>query len=207
MINRFRRSILVNGCIALLWGLSTLASANTVLVMGDSLSAGYGIDLEDGWVQQLRTKLEETHPQYQVINASVSGETTTGGRARLNKLLQTHSPSIVVIELGGNDGLRGQPLNIVRENLSDMIKQSQQAEARVLLVGMQIPPNYGARYTQAFSELFAELAKEHETALVPFLLDGVALDKNLMQNDSIHPTAEAQPRILDNIWPVLEPIL
>ncbi len=207
MINRIRRSILVNGCIALLWAVSALANANTILVMGDSLSAGYGFDLQDGWVQKLRTQLEQTHPSYQVINASVSGETTTGGRARLSKLLQTHQPSIAIIELGGNDGLRGQPLNIVRDNLRDMIEQSQQANAQVVLVGMQIPPNYGARYTQAFSELFAELAEEHETALVPFLLDGVALDKSLMQNDSIHPTAEAQPRILDNVWPVLEPLL
>lgn len=207
MINRIRRSILVNGCIALLWAVSAFANANTILVMGDSLSAGYGIDLQDGWVQKLRTQLEQTHPSYQVINASVSGETTTGGRARLSKLLKTHQPSIAIIELGGNDGLRGQPLNIVRDNLRDMIEQSQQANAQVVLVGMQIPPNYGARYTQAFSELFAELAEEHETALVPFLLDGVALDKSLMQNDSIHPTAEAQPRILDNVWPVLEPLL
>lgn len=208
MLNWFRRLILVNGCLALLlFANVSLAADKTLLVMGDSLSAGYGIDLEQGWVQLLRTKLEQQAADYSVINASVSGETTTGGAARLAKLLQAHTPDLVLLELGGNDGLRGQPIKIMRNNLSKMIEMAQAAGAQVVLIGIQIPPNYGARYAQAFANIFPTLAKEYELALVPFLLEGVALNPELMQNDGIHPEASAQSLLLDNVWPALKPLL
>ncbi|WP_020209071.1 arylesterase [Gilvimarinus chinensis] len=208
MLDWFRRLILVNGCLLLLFSANSWANhPQPILVMGDSLSAGYGIDLNSGWVQLLQEKLESHKFSHAVINASVSGETTTGGAARLDKLLKTHKPSIVILELGGNDGLRGQPVNITRDNLSAMIDASLNANAQVLLLGMQIPPNYGARYTQMFSDIYPELAQEYQVTLVPFMLDGVALNRELMRNDSIHPTEEAQPMILDNVWPYLEPLL
>ncbi|UTF61126.1 arylesterase [Gilvimarinus sp. DA14] len=208
MLNWFRRLILVNGCLLLLFSATSWAQQpQPILVMGDSLSAGYGIDLESGWVQLLREKLENEDFSHPVVNASVSGETTTGGAARLAKLLQTHKPGIVILELGGNDGLRGQPVKIMRDNLSAMIQSSLDADAEVLLLGMQIPPNYGARYTKMFSDIYPALAEQYQITLVPFMLDGVALNRELMRNDSIHPTAEAQPMILDNVWPYLAPLL
>ncbi|MDO3383938.1 arylesterase [Gilvimarinus algae] len=193
--------------LALLFALQAMAEPGRILVMGDSLSAGYGIDLEQGWANLLQEKLRDQGYEQRVINASVSGETTTGGRARLEKLLTTHSPTLVILELGGNDGLRGQPIKIMQSNLAAMIETAKSHEAQVLLVGIQIPPNYGARYADAFSDVFPALADEYELALVPFLLEGVALDNNLMQNDGIHPKAEAQPILLDNVWRVLEPML
>lgn len=208
----FRRINALFGCILCIFLLifSAAALANdkpVILVLGDSLSAGYGIDPREGWVELLQTRLEDNMYDYRVINASVSGDTTTGGQARLGKLLNTHEPAIVILELGGNDGLRGQPLRIMRNNLDTMIEQAKAAEAQVLLVGMQIPPNYGARYTQTFTETYSDLAKKHQIALVPFFLDKVALEPALMQGDSIHPKAEAQPQLLDNLWPHLEPLL
>ncbi|MDO3387005.1 arylesterase [Gilvimarinus sp. SDUM040013] len=208
MLKRFRRLILVNGCFALLLFTHIVAASDkTILVMGDSLSAGYGIDLQQSWVQQLQDKLSREQRAYTVINASVSGETTTGGAARLARLLQTHKPELVLLELGGNDGLRGQPIKIMRSNLSQMIEASRAINAKVVLVGIQIPPNYGARYAGAFANMFPALAQAHDIALVPFLLEGVALNPELMQSDGIHPVAEAQPLMLGNVWPVLEPLL
>lgn len=188
--------------------LAPAARASTILVMGDSLSAAYGVSTETAWVNLLRQRLHEgDHDQWQVVNASISGETTDGGARRLPELLEKHQPDIVIIELGGNDGLRGFPPPVIRSNLTTMIEASQQAGAQVLLVGMQIPPNYGSAYTRLFAGIFPELAAEHDTALVPFFLDGVYNGVGLMQNDGVHPTEKAQPRLLENVWPHLEPLL
>ena len=189
--------------------ISPLLSADEkarILVLGDSLSAGYGIELEESWVSLLAERVAENHP-YQVVNASVSGETSGGGLARLPALLKEHTPALVILELGGNDGLRGHPLNIMQQQLESIIQQSQDAGAQVLLLGMQIPPNYGQRYTERFHQVYTQLAKKYELAYVPFFLEGVAVDRDLMQHDGIHPTAEAQPAMLDNVWAGLEPLL
>ncbi len=178
----------------------------TILVMGDSLSAGYGIDINEGWVNLLREKLDGRHP-HDPVNASVSGEISRSGLNRLPRLLEEHQPEIVILELGGNDGLRGLPLTKLRKNLSEMITLSQNAGARVMLIGMQIPPNYGNRYTDQFKQLYPELAAQHNVPLVDFMLEGIATDPALMQQDGIHPKADAQPRILQNIWPKLKPLL
>jgi len=183
-----------------LLGLSNLSFAKTILVVGDSISAGYGIELEQGWVNLLRTRLVGK-------GASVSGDTTQIGAARLATLLEQHQPDIVIIELGGNDGLRGFPLKVMETNLRKMIQQTQDSKAQVLLVGIQIPPNYGPRYTDQFFQTYFKLAEEFAIPLVPFILDKVALEPELMQDDGIHPTTEGQPLLLDNVWPVLEPLL
>lgn len=179
----------------------------TVVVLGDSLSAGYGIKLQEGWVSLLAKRLASEGYGYRVINASVSGETTQGGLARLPRALQTHKPAIVIVELGGNDGLRGLPLAASRENLRKIIEAAQRAQARVLLLGMAIPPNYGPRYGKEFFEMFATLAKQHRVSYVPFFLDQVALKPELMQDDGIHPNAKGQPQMLENLWPKLKPLL
>jgi acyl-CoA thioesterase-1 len=187
------------------------AKQTTILVMGDSLSAGYGIKVEEGWVhllqQELANKQKHNSINARVINASVSGETTSGGLTRLPTVLSQHKPDIVILELGGNDGLRGQQLNIMQANLQSMISASQTAGAKVILAGMQIPTNYGPRYTKQFREIYPLLAKKNKTALIPFLLEGVATHRNLIQQDGIHPTAEAQPLILKNVLPVLLPFI
>lgn len=180
-------------------------STPKILVMGDSLSAGYGIDLQQGWVSLLQENITFKN-HWRIINASVSGETSTGGRERLPALLKQHQPQIVLLELGGNDGLRGQPLKILRDNMQNMIDASKAAGAKVILAGMQIPPNYGARYARQFQNLYAELAEKNGVALIPFLLAGIADNKALMQNDGIHPTAEAQPLIVQNVMPVLKEV-
>lgn len=180
--------------------------AKSLLVVGDSISAGYGIELEQGWVNLLRQRLVK-RGDYSVHNASVSGDTTQIGVARLPTLLKENEPDIVIIELGGNDGLRGFPLKVMENNLRKMIETSQNYGAQVLLVGIQIPPNYGSRYTEQFFQTYFKLAEEYEVPLVPFILDKVALEPELMQNDGIHPTAEGQPILLDNVWPVLKPLL
>ncbi|WP_111640610.1 arylesterase [Marinimicrobium alkaliphilum] len=177
-----------------------------ILVMGDSLSASYGIDQEDGWVTLLAARVREDHP-HRVINASVSGETTGGGLARLPALLDNHQPDIVILELGGNDGLRGHPIGGMKRELAAMIEQSQDAGAEVLLVGIQIPPNYGSRYTRQFAETFPALAQEYQIPLVPFLLEGVATVEGMMQDDRIHPTAAGQPIMLEHVWEQLAPML
>lgn len=177
------------------------------MVLGDSLSAGYGIKIQEGWVNLLAQRLASEGYGYRVVNASVSGETTQGGLARLPRALQTHKPAIVIVELGGNDGLRGLPLAASRANLDRIIELSRAARARVLLVGMVIPPNYGPRYGQEFRDMFAALAAKYQVQFVPFLLDKVALDPALMQGDGIHANARGQPQMLENVWPKLKPLL
>ena len=175
-------------------------AAPAVLVVGDSLSAAYGLDTSEGWVALLENKLRDEGYGYRVVNASISGDTTSGGRSRLKKALALHKPALVVIELGGNDGLRGLPLRAMRRNLDSMIAASRTAGAQVVLLGMRIPPNYGERYANSFHATFGELADEHDLPHVGFFLDGVALEESLMQADGIHPNAKAQPRLLDNAW-------
>lgn len=180
--------------------------SDTILILGDSLSAAYGIDIDSGWVRLLEQKLA-SQQRFEVINASVSGETTSGGLARLPALLESYRPAIVVIELGGNDGLRGQSTQRMTSNLRELVLLSKEAGAKVLLLGMRIPPNYGSRYTQAFHEAFHKVARTEDTPLVPFFLEGVATEPSLMQNDGVHPKAEAQRAMLENVWPALEALL
>lgn len=179
----------------------------TLLVYGDSLSASYGIEEEEGWVRLLHTRLDAEKLPVDVVNGSVSGETTTGGLARLPAMLASYEPDLLILELGGNDGLRGLPLNIMRENLAMMIDLAKSSGAKVILTGIQIPPNYGPRYTAPFFATYADLAEEKVLPLVPFLIEGIPQQPELMQNDGIHPRAEAQFMILDNVWPILEPQL
>jgi acyl-CoA thioesterase-1 len=183
------------------------ARPGTVLVLGDSLSAAYGMRLEQGWVALLQSRLHAKGYGQQVVNASVTGETTGGGLARLPRALATHVPAIVIVELGGNDGLRGLPVADIRRNLDAIVQRSRQSGAQVLLVGMRIPPNYGPTYTGGFEQVYPDLARMRRVPLVPFLLEGIALDDRLMQADGIHPNATAQPRLLDAVWKVLEPML
>lgn len=186
---------------------SAQAEAPVILVFGDSISAGYGLPLEQGWVELLKTRLKSQGYGYQVVNASVSGETTAGGLARLPRALELHHPGIVILELGGNDGLRGLPTAQMRANLAQMANLSRAAGAKVLLLGMRMPPNYGPEYTQQFALVFSDLAAEKKLALVPFLLTGIALSPALLQTDDIHPNAQGQPILLDNVWPALKPLL
>ncbi|SFO83062.1 arylesterase [Pseudomonas borbori] len=189
----------------LCWG--QLALADTVLVVGDSISAAFGLDTRQGWVALLEKRLAEQGYQHQVVNASISGDTSAGGAARLPGLLAEHRPSLVILELGGNDGLRGQPPAQLQQNLASMVQQSQKAGAEVLILGMKLPPNYGQRYTTAFAEVFPRVASETGATLVPFLLEGIGGVPSMMQSDGIHPTVEAQSRILENVWPTLKPLL
>jgi len=179
----------------------------TVLVMGDSLSAGHGIAQEESWVALLGERLRSEGYGYAVVNASITGDTTTGGLKRLPRALELHRPAVVIIELGGNDGLRGTPIGVMRSNLARMIELSRAAGAQVVLAGMQIPTNYGGPYTRDFAAVYPELASKYGTGLIGFFLDGIAQDITLFQPDGIHPTAEAQKILLDNVWPVLEPRL
>jgi acyl-CoA thioesterase-1 len=195
---------LLIGQVALL--LPSAHAAKTILVFGDSLSAGYGIRQDEAWPSLLAQRLQEKRLDYNVVNASISGETTAGGRARIDATLSRHSPQIVILALGANDGLRGLSLASMRDNLASMASSAKNINARVLIVGQRLPPNYGPYATQ-FHEGFAEVARSKQTALVDFLLDGVAADPALFQADNLHPTAEAQPRILDNVWRVLAPLL
>lgn len=179
--------------------------AKTILILGDSLSAGYGVTTQQGWVNLLQQRLNQQYPkQHKVINASVSGETTSGALARLPKLLQTHQPNIVVIELGGNDALRGQPPQMIKQNLGKLIQQSQKSKATVLLFGMKIPPNYGTAYSQAFQNNYKLLSQQYKVRLLPFFMQGIAGNKNLMQKDLIHPNANAQKILLDNAYPYIK---
>lgn len=183
------------------------SASKTVLVLGDSLSAEYGLARGKGWVNLLQQRLHANKIDASVVNASISGDTTSGGAARLPALLKTHRPDILIIELGGNDGLRGLPLAATEANLRSMIKAGESAHAKVLLLGMRLPPNYGASYTEKFHALYGKLARENKTALVPFFLEGVASREDLFQPDRIHPVAAAHPIMLDNVWPVLKPLL
>ena len=192
--------------LATLMTIST-ASASTLLVMGDSLSAAYNLRQDQGWVSLLQAHLSETYSDIDVVNASVSGETTQGGLARFQQLLTEHKPCWVILELGANDALRGYPLTLTKQNLENMVKQSQQASAKVLLIGNQIPLNYGKRYTDLFYGLYNKIATEYQTAYMPFMLEDVALNKALMLSDGLHPNEAGQVIILANILPYLIPIL
>jgi acyl-CoA thioesterase I len=187
---------------------SAKAEAPVILVFGDSISAGYGLGrVDQGWVALLQTRLKEQEYGYQVVNASVSGETTAGGLARLPRALTLHQPKIVVLELGGNDGLRALPVAQMRANLVRMIDLSTAAGAQVLLLGMRMPPNYGPDFTEQFRLCYSEVAHDKKVPLVPFLLNDIALSANLMQADGIHPSELGQPQLLANIWPSLKPLL
>jgi acyl-CoA thioesterase-1 len=191
----------------LLLAWSAATPAQTILVVGDSLSAAYNMNVKAGWVALLEQRLAQRKPAYQVVNASISGDTTAGGVARLPKLLAQHRPNIVIVELGGNDGLRGLPPSQAKHNLATMVTRAQSAGAKVLMLGIKLPPNYGTRYTERFQQLYRELAAERRVPLVPFVLDGVAADASLMQPDGIHPNERAQPRILENVWGRLQHLL
>ena len=191
-------------------GLSSTALAAdkpVILVLGDSLSAGYGIPVEQGWVARLQKRLDAEGYGYTVVNASVSGETTVGGLERLPRALAKHAPAVVIIELGGNDGLRGLPVSELRANLEALVAASRKSGAEALLAAIRMPPNYGPQYTERFYAVYESLARERKVPWVPFFLEGVALREDLFQDDGIHPDLEAQPILLDNVWPVLEPLL
>jgi len=183
------------------------AQDRTILVFGDSLSAAYGLSSAEGWAALLQRRLREQGYGYRIVNASISGETTSGGLQRLPRALEVNRPAIVLLELGANDGLRGLPLTLVRGNLEQMIRLSEQAGARVLLLGIRLPPNYGARYSDEFAALYPELASQHHLPLVPFLLERVALKPDLMQSDGLHPDAAGEPLVLENVWSELKAML
>jgi len=220
MTDRFRRHFILRAAVSALAGLCgapALAQSRaggppprSVLVLGDSLSAEYGLPRGTGWVALLEKRLASEKLPATVVNASVSGDTTAGGRARLPALLAQHKPNVVVIELGGNDALRGLPLKNTEDNLATMVQAAQKMGAKVLLVGMQVPPNYGSEYARRFAGAFEVVARQHKTGLVPFFLEGVANAADaaqLFQPDRIHPSAQAHPRMLDNVWPKLQPLL
>jgi len=186
---------------------SIAAEPPVILVLGDSISAGFGLPPGAGWTHLLQKRLAERRYPHRVVNASISGDTTAGGRSRLPALLARHKPAIVVVELGGNDGLRGGSLASSRENLVAMVAATKAAGARAMIVGMKLPPNYGAAYARQFDAMFAEIAKAERVPLVPFFFDGFAEDRDLFQADGIHPTEAAQPKLLDNLWPTLERLL
>lgn len=201
----------VQGCVLMLSLLITMpalaAEQKVLLVMGDSLSAAYNLPSQQGWVALTADRMKTSHPQWKVVNASISGETTSGGLSRLPAALKIHKPSLVLIELGANDGLQGLPLAQTRKNLLKMIQLSKASKAKVLLIGIQIPPNYGKTYTQGFAANYAELAKQEKTALLPFLLAPIATDRKYFQADQKHPTAAGQIKVRDHVWPVLKPLL
>jgi acyl-CoA thioesterase-1 len=193
--------------LTVIWLPAALGAGQTIVVVGDSLSSGYGIAAEQSWVAMLEDRLQAEGYGYQVVNASIAGDTSAGGLARLPRLLETHDPELVVIELGGNDGLRGQPVTILRNNLSKMIELSRQSGADVVLAGIQIPPNYGPTYTQSLAAVYPELAQRFDAPLIEFLLEDVALNRELMQPDGIHPNAAGQKIVFANVWRVLGPLL
>jgi acyl-CoA thioesterase I len=189
-------------------GFPANADTPAILVFGDSISAGYGLArVEQGWVGMLRAKLKDEGYGYQVVNASVTGETTAGGLARLPRALALHHPRVVILELGGNDGLRALPIDQMRSNLGKMVDLSVDSGAQVLVLGMRIPPNYGPEFTEKFFAAFADVARDKRAPLVPFLLNDIALSPNLMQADGVHPNELGQPKLLDNVWPRLRPLL
>lgn len=190
----------------LLFSFAALAAGN-ILIVGDSLSAGYGLGASQSWPSLLEKRLREARLDYSVVNASISGDTTAGGRSRIGVALDQAHPAVVIIALGGNDGLRGLPVAVMRDNLNAMLAAARARKARIVVAGMKLPPNYGIDYTREFEQSYAVLARRHKAALVPFLLEGVAERRELFQADNIHPVAEAQPIILDNVWKVLRPLL
>lgn len=191
--------------VSVLWQPCTAHAAKNILVFGDSLSAGYGIAAEKNWVRLLQQELKHTHPGYEIVNASISGETTLGGRQRIARALQQHRPAIVILELGANDGLRGYRTADIEANLGEIIKQAKRSRARVLLIGMKLPPNYGNPYITEFENMYSRLAAKHRIGLLPFLLEGVAPEH--FQADNLHPTAPGQPRIMQNVMQKLGPLL
>jgi len=192
-------------CLLLLALSGNACAVQNILVFGDSLSAGYGIARTDSWVNHLQSELAETHPQFAVVNASLSGETTAGGLRRIDQALRRHRPAIVILELGANDGLRGTPLSATEHNLGQIIERIQRARAKILLLGMRLPPNYGPDYTRQFAALYPALAKKYRIERLPFMLDGIAPEQ--FQTDNLHPDASAQPRIMQNILHALLPLL
>ena len=193
--------------LCLVWLAPLPAAARTLLVVGDSLSAAYGMDVPSGWVALLQKRLTQEKLDYHIVNASISGDTTASGLARLPKLLAEHKPAIVIIELGGNDGLRGLSLTQLKHNITAMVTEAKTRNARVLLIGVRLPPNYGKTYSGKFRRIYREVATEQQVALVPFILDGIATHSALMQPDGIHANAKGQGRILENVWPHLRPLL
>jgi acyl-CoA thioesterase-1 len=205
MENPMRAWCVAGAMAVLLWSQNSLAG--TLLVVGDSISAALGMDTRQGWVALLEQRLEEQGLDHQVINASISGDTTAGGLTRLPRLLAEHQPEWVILELGGNDGLRGLSPAQMRQNLLAMIERSRDSGAQVLLLGMRLPPNYGQRYNRAFEQVYTDLAEQTQVPLVPFFLEGVGGVEGMMQADGIHPAPAAQERMLDNLWPVLKQML
>lgn len=201
------RRLLITWLASLLFLPAAAWAGDTILVFGDSLSAAYGLPQDAGWAALLQARLEHERKDYTVTNVSISGETTSGGAARIAATLEAHNPQVVIVELGANDGLRGLPPGEMRANLAKIVRASQRARARVLLVGMRMPPNYGETYTREFAQIYADLAREYKTALVPFLLQGMDERRELFQSDEMHPTAAAQPILMDNIWKALAPLL
>lgn len=189
------------------WSMPAFAENPKIMIYGDSLSAAYGIPQQQGWASLLQKKLASEYYQYDVVNASISGETTSGGVSRIQKILDQIKPSIIILELGANDGLRGLPIQEMSNNLNTIILQSKKSGARVLLVGMRIPPNYGPQYTKLFSQTYVKLSQEHQIPLVPFMLENIAAKADLIQDDGLHPNAIAQPLVLDNIWSHLKKLL
>lgn len=194
-------------CLLMMLMLPATGSAATIMIYGDSLSAGYGLPRQAGWTNLLLQRLHDENFDYKVVNASISGETTLGGKNRIAEALSSHKPEIVIVALGANDGLRGQSLDAMRANLDAIIQTCVKRKVRVLLVGMRLPPNYGAAYTEKFHAIFRDLAQRRKLPLVPFLLDGFADNAALFQADGIHPAVQAQPLMLDNIWKILRPML
>ena len=193
--------------VCMLWALSAAAAEKSILVVGDSLSAAYGLARTQGWVTLLEERLKRERLDYSVVNASISGETSAGGRARIDELLKQHQPTVVILELGGNDGLRGLPIAQMKANLGMIVERAKKAGAHVLVVGMRLPPNYGPDYTKAFENSFADVAKRYSVALSPFILEGFAEKPEYFQPDRIHPTAEVQPLIVERVWRGLRPLL
>ena len=189
------------------WSGLVFAENAKIMVYGDSLSAAYGIPQQQGWASLLQKKLDAERYQYKVINTSISGETTSGGASRIQRALAQNKPNIVILELGANDGLRGLPIQEMTSNLNTIIQQSKKSGAKILLLGMKIPPNYGPQYTKRFSQSYVQLSQQHNIPLVPFMLENIAAKVHLIQDDGLHPNATAQPLVLDNIWPQLKPLL
>jgi acyl-CoA thioesterase-1 len=202
-------SLLLSACVLFSAFSSSAASEEdpVILVMGDSLSAGFGMGFGESWPRLMQNRLDGNGQRYRVVNSSITGDTTQGGLARLPGLLDKYTPEVVIIELGGNDGLRGLSLEVTRANLADMIERSQAIGAQVLITGIMLPPNYGTAYTSRFHGMYGSLAEQYGLLLVPFFMEGVALEEGMMQADGVHPSAAAQPVLLENVWTVLAPVL
>jgi acyl-CoA thioesterase-1 len=199
--------ILLLTCVSVFAPTAFADSRANILVVGDSLSAGFGLNLEDTWVALMQARLDSKGYGYRMVNASISGDTTGNGLRRLPRAIDLHQPEIVIIELGANDGLRGLPVEVMQQNLAEMIRTAKAGGARVVLAGMLMPPNYGDEYTESFAAAFPALARKFDVPLIPFFLDGIALNPSLLQADGLHPTAEAQPLLLETVWATLEPEL